>query len=96
MRNMRKEFPVHPPVELNANIHKHFPTGQHAIGLSANAQNKNLNEPIVGHVANPRKDLSGSQPRKSFGTSSRNEMAIVQPSIGLAAVSVTYFSISKH
>lgn len=88
MRNMQKEFPAHPPVKLNANIHKHFPTGQHAVGLSANAQNKNRNEPIAGHVANPLKDSSGSQPRKSFETSSRNEMTIVQPFIGLATESV--------
>lgn len=89
--SLQKEFPVLPPAKLNANIHNNFPTDQHAVGLSATAQSASLSEPNTGRIANLRKGLAGSEPRKSFGTG--NVMAIVQPSLGLA-VCVTRFSFS--
>lgn len=77
---------------LNTDTSKHFPTGQHGIGLSADPQNKNVSGPVIGHIVNPRKDLSGLQPRKSCGTSSGNGTTALQPSTRLAAVTPFVFT----
>lgn len=83
-RTVRKDISISPPVELNRNVQQNF---QNAIGPSANAQNKIINKPFIASITNPRQELSGLPPRKSFGTNINNEMA-VQPPVELAAKSV--------
>lgn len=86
-RTVRKDISISPPVELNRNVQQNFQTSENAIGPSANAQNKIINKPFIASITNPRQELSGLPPRKSFGTNINNEMA-VQPPVELAAKSV--------